>query len=203
MQIILHKINSIKQLIKIPHKYGVEVDVRGFGKKILLSHDPIKLVKNYDELEHYLQNFNHAFIIFNIKEAGYEKNVIELAKKYKIKNYFLLDVEFPFFYQATRNDGIRKIAIRYSEAEPIEYAEAQVINGQALVDWIWIDTNTKLPLDKKNLLKMKLFKTCLVCPERWGRPQDIALYIEKMKQLNFKPDAVMTSEKNIPQWEKF
>lgn len=204
MQVIIHCVNKIDNLKEVPLKYGVEIDVRGYGDKILLNHDPIDDPSKYDELEVYLQNFSHAFVIFNTKETGYEQKIIDLAEKYNIskEKYFLLDVEFPYLYRATRKEGIRNIAARYSEAEPIEMAEAQIINGQPLLEWVWIDTNTILPLDKNIINRLKPFKTCLVCPERWERPQDITPYAQKMKDLNFKLDAVMTAQKYAEQWEK-
>ena len=203
MRIIIHRINKIEQLKEIPRKYGIEIDIRGYGNKMLLNHDPIDDPTKYDELETYLQNFSHAFIIFNIKETGYEQKIIDLAEKYKISKdkYFLLDVEFPYLYHATRKEGIRNIAMRYSEAEPIEMAEAQIINGQPLLDWVWIDTNTILPLNENIVNRLKPFKTCLVCPDRWGRPQDIAPYARKIKDLNLKPNAIMTAQKYAKQWE--
>jgi hypothetical protein len=202
MNIIIHRINSIERLVTIPKKYGVEIDVRGYGDRLLLNHDPIDDSQKYDELEEYLKNFNHDSIIFNLKEAGYEQRVIDLAKKYGVKKYFLLDVEFPYLYRATRTEGVRNIAVRYSEAEPIEAVEAQMKDGKPLLDWVWIDTNTVLPLNEDVVERLKPFKTCLVCPERWGRPEDIEPYIRKMKSLGFKLDAVMTAEKYVPMWEK-
>ena len=86
---IIHRINTIEELKNIPKEYGIEIDVRGYGNKLLLNHDPIDPDKQYDELEEYLSNFNHAFIIFNIKEAGYEDKIIGLARKHNIENYFL------------------------------------------------------------------------------------------------------------------
>src|SRR3989344_2587344 len=201
MLYIIHRVNKIERLKTIPEKYGVEIDIRGYGEKMLLNHDPIDRPEKYDELEEYLKNFHHAFVIFNVKEAGYEQRIIDLAKKYGIKNYFLLDVEFPYLYRATRKEGVRKIAVRYSEAEPIEAVEAQVVDGQPLLDWVWIDTNTQLQLDADIVRRLQGFKTCLVCPERWGRPADIAAYVAEMKALNFSPTAVMTSLEEAPQWE--
>lgn len=203
MIIIIHRINTIQKLKQIPVKYGVEIDIRGYGDKILLNHDPIDNPNDYDELEDYLKNYNHSFIIFNVKEAGYEQRIIDLAKKYSIEKYFLLDVEFPYLYRATRKEGIRQIAVRYSEAEPIEAVEAQIKNQTPLLDWVWIDTNTTLPLNKDIINRLKPFKTALVCPERWGRPKDIPSYIKKMKELKFKPDAVMTAYEYAEEWEKY
>lgn len=202
MQIIIHRVNTIELLKKIPETYGVEVDIRGYGSKLFLHHDPIKDPAVHDELEAYLNNFRHAFIIFNMKEAGYEDRIIALARERGIENYFFLDVEFPFLYRATRRDSFRKIAVRYSEAEPIEAVEAQIINGKTLLDWVWVDTNTQLPLNHDIVERLKPFKTCLVCPERWGRPEDIVPYIAKIKLLNFTLDAVMTSEAYASEWEQ-
>lgn len=184
MIIVIHRVNSIRELKKIPPKYGVEVDVRGFGKKIILNHEPLK---NGDELEAYLRQFHHRFIILNIKESGIEKRVIALAKKFNIKNYFLLDVEFPYLYQAARK-GERHIAVRYSEDEPI----ATALTYKGKVDWVWIDTQTKLPLKKKIVQQLRGFKTALVSPERWGRARDVPAYLKEMEALNFKPNLVMT-----------
>ncbi|MEK6893470.1 MAG: hypothetical protein AABX07_04660 [Nanoarchaeota archaeon] len=203
MLIIIHRVNKIEQLRKVPKEYGVEIDIRGYGSRLVLTHDPINEKGSYDELEDYLKEFAHRFIIFNMKEAGYEQRVIDLAKKYKIENYFLLDVEFPFLYQATRKQGFKKITVRYSEAEPIEYVEAQLKDGEPLLDWVWIDVNTLLPLNENVIKTLSKFKTCIVCPERWGRPQDIKNYIDQMKKLDFKPDAVMTSEPYVEEWKRF
>ena len=204
MLIIRHRVNTIQELKETPQEYGVEIDIRGYGSKLVLTHEPINEQGKYDELEEYLQNFQHAFIIFNMKEAGYEQRVIDLTERYGIQNYFLLDVEFPYLYNATRKQRVRKIAVRYSEAEPIEAVESQISEtGQPLLDWVWIDVNTILPLNQDIVNRLSKFKTCLVCPERWGRPEDIPNYIEKMKQLNFKPDAVMTSMNYADLWKNF
>jgi hypothetical protein len=203
MILISHKINTIQELKETSKEHGVEIDIRGYGSKLVLTHDPINEQGKYDELEEYLEHYNHKFIIFNLKEAGYEQRVIDLAKKYGIEDYFLLDVEFPYLYVATRTKGIKKIAVRYSEAEPIEYVEAQIDeNGNPLVEWVWIDTNTQLPLNEDIVKRLSKFKTCLVCPERWSRPEDIPKYIQKMKNLGFKLDAVMTNKVVIDQWKE-
>lgn len=198
---IIHRVNKIAQLKQIPKEFGVEIDVRGYGNRILLNHDPIDDPSKYDELEEYLKHYDHSFIIFNIKEAGYEKRVLDLASKYGIEDYFLLDVEFPFIYRATRKDNFKKIAIRYSEAEPVENVLAQMQDGKPLVDWVWIDTNTMLPIDESVLKKLKSFKTCIVCPDRWGRQDDIPKYVSMIKNLGFKPDAVMTTLEHVNRWD--
>ncbi len=42
MEIIIHKINSIKMLKKIPNKFGTEIDIRAYKSNLILSHDPKK-----------------------------------------------------------------------------------------------------------------------------------------------------------------
>ncbi|VVB78736.1 Uncharacterised protein [uncultured archaeon] len=201
MLIIRHRVNKISELKQTPRELGVEIDIRGYGKELLLNHNPLENPEKYDRLEDYLKEFDHSFVIFNLKEAGYEQKIIDLAKKNGIENYFLLDVEFPYFYNATRKQGFRKIAVRYSEAEPIEFSLAQ----KGLVDWVWVDTNTKLPLNQEIYSRFKDagFKLCLVCPERWGRPKDIDNYQRLMKEDGIKPDAVMTSLDNVEKWKNY
>lgn len=201
MQLYIHRINTIEALATVPTRYGVEIDIRNEGGELLLSHDPIVPECSYDRLEDYLEAFAHYGIIFNLKEAGLEDRVLSLAAKYNIQNYFLLDVEFPYLYRATRREGIREIAVRFSEAEPIEMVEAQMQDGVPLLDWVWIDTNTTLPLSADTVLRLTPFKTCLVCPERWGRPEDIPQYAAQMRALSFTPTAIMTALPHAQTWE--
>ena len=93
MEIIAHRINKISKLKNLPKKFGAEIDLRSHGSKIVLNHDPFK---PGEKLEDYLSNYNHGTLILNVKESGIEMDVIKLAKKYNIKNFFLLDVEMPF-----------------------------------------------------------------------------------------------------------
>lgn len=195
MMIFIHRVNTITQLKTVAPEFGVEVDVRADGQDLVLNHEPFA---GGERLTDYLDAYQHSGIIFNIKEAGIEQRVIDLAKQQGVTNYFLLDVEFPYLYRATRT-GVRDIAIRYSEDESIE----TTLKYQGLVDWVWIDTNTRLPLDAHVTQQLKNFKTCLVCPERWGRPHDIAAYIAQLHELHFPLTAVMTAQAYAPQWQQF
>lgn len=194
---IIHRVNTIEGLKNTPSCYGVEVDVRALGDKLILNHEPHQ---KGDDLRDYLKYYKHRFMIFNIKEDGIEEEIIDLAKRNEITDYFFLDVEYPFIYRAINKLGFRKIAARFSETEPIEFA----LSHKGLLDWVWVDTNTKLPLDKLSYMKLKQagFKICLVCPERWGRPEDIALYKQQLQQDNIEIDAVMTSLKFANKWLK-
>jgi len=200
MEIIIHRVNTLEKLKRVPIDFGIEIDIRGYGNKLYLSHDPIGENSEYCELDALLSAYQHKTIVFNVKEAGYEQKIIDCATKHNIDDYFFLDVEFPYFYNATRNLNFKKIAIRYSEAEPIENVLTQVAENKPLCDWVWIDTNTMLPLNANTNEQLRGFKTCLVCPERWGRPHDIKPYRKKISELNFKLDAVMTSLECVKDW---
>ena len=149
MKIIIHRVNKIKELRKIPAKYGVEIDIRSYEKKLVLNHEP---ASTGDGLNEYLKNFNNSILIANIKEAGIENKVLKLIKKYRIKKYFLLDVEFPFIYNSS-NSGEKNISIRFSEKESIE----TVKNFVNKVNYVWIDTFTKFPINKNNLKILNKF----------------------------------------------
>lgn len=210
--IICHRINRNAELSLIPKRFGVEVDVRHDNRsnRLYLSHDP----GTGDDLEEYLSNFQHRHIIFNIKEAGIEQRCMELAAKYKISpdRYFLLDVEFPYLYRAcgfphreairarrvAHDQYVRSIAVRYSEAEPIE--QAACLRG--LVDWLWMDTNTRLPFSPEIVPVLNHFRVCLVCPERWGRADDIVPYAQALRGAKFALDAVMTNVAHAEEWER-
>jgi hypothetical protein len=194
MKIIIHRVNKIKELRAISTKYGVEIDIRSYGKKLVLNHEP---AASGDELEKYLKNFSHSILIANIKEAGIENKVLKLIKKYRVKKYFLLDVEFPFIYNAS-NSGEKNISIRFSEKESIE----TVKNFVNKVNYVWIDTFTKFPINKKNLSILNKFHKCLVSPDRWNRPEDIKKYKKIIFDQKIKIESVMTSKKYINVWEK-
>jgi len=194
MELIIHRINKIVDLKKIPQNFGCEIDLRTDGSNIVLNHEPFK---KGDFLIDYLDEYNNGTLVLNIKESGIEDLVISELKKRDINDYFLLDLEFPYIYSAVRKN-IRDIAIRFSEDEPIQMLEKYI----ELVDWVWIDTNTILPIDNSNISILNKTKSCLVCPERWGRSEDILKYRIKLNNLGFTPTAVMTSLDNINNWEK-
>ncbi len=192
MEFIIHRINKIKDLKLIPKKFGTEIDIRTKGSKLILNHEPFV---NGDQLEDYLESYKNKTLVLNLKEAGIEKEVLNLVKKYQIKSYFLLDVEMPYMFSACKN-GQKNIAVRFSEYEDIALTKYFVNK----LKWVWIDTATKLPLNKTNIKIISKFKSILVCPERWGRIKDIKKYKKKLIELKFKPHAIMTSGNCLSNW---
>ena len=193
MEIIIHRVNTIKELKKVDQKFGAEIDVRAWRSDLILTHEPFQ---EGEKLENYLDEYHHGTLVLNIKEAGIENEVLRIVRQRPcVESYFLLDVEFPYLYQASRN-GERNIAVRFSEDESIKTVEKYV----GMVNWVWIDTNTCLPISDDNKDVLDHFKTCLVCPERWGRPQEISYYIEMINLLKVRIDSVMTSYKQSANW---
>lgn len=195
MEIVVHRINTIEGLKSVPPHFGVEIDLRARGSELYLHHDAFR-ASGADAFVDYLDTYRHGLLVLNIKEAGIEAEVLRLVRERGIERYFLLDVEFPYLYRASRQ-GERNIAVRYSEDESIATALAY----KERVDWVWIDTNTRLPLDSAVKAQLTGLKTCLVCPERWGRLQDIPAYKAQLAALDFKLDAVMTSLACAPLWQ--
>lgn len=193
---IAHRINTIKELKEVPAEYGVEVDLRDCGQRLIMVHDPMS---HGEDFEKYLKHYHHKLIILNIKSERIEFKVLELLKKYKVKNYFFLDSSFPMIYTLSEA-GQKNIAARFSELEPIESA----LRIKNRIKWLWVDCPSRFPVDKKiyGLIKKAGLKTCLVSPELWGRYADVEKYIEYIRKNKFVFDAVCTKAKNIPVWQK-
>ena len=195
MEIIIHRVNTVDKLKEVDISHGAEIDIRASGRNLILNHEPYS---TGESLVDFLNEYSHGTLVLNIKEAGIEDDVLDLVRQRKnIEKYFLLDVEFPYLYRASKA-GEKNLAVRFSEEEPIE--AANIFAGK--VDWVWIDTNTELPVTPREKPVLDKYKKCLVCPERWGRPGDIAKYWSQMSAIGFELDAVMTSARESKKWEE-
>ena len=186
MEIIIHRVNEISRLKEIPISYGVEIDIRAFGSKLILNHEPFE---SGDYLEDYLAEYGQeqGTIVLNIKEAGIENEVLRLVREAQIKSYFLLDVEYPYILQSDASDCPLDIAVRFSEQETIQNVSCQ----QGRLNWVWLDCVTKNPVEIAHIPILSNFKNCLVCPSRWKRPKEISQYRDFFND-NMRLDAVMT-----------
>ena len=194
MEIIFHRRNTIKELISTPNIYGVEIDIRTFSGKLIVSHDPyLETI----ELEEWLAFYKHGILIANSKEEGLEQKILELFAKYKIENFFFLDQSFPFLIKTIKN-GEKRCAIRLSEYESIK----TVLSLKGLLNWIWVDYFTKFPINKSEfeLLKENGFKICIVSPELQGYgKKEVSLLKEFLKKNDIRIDAVCTKKPEL--WE--
>lgn len=196
MEFIAHRINKLEELEKLPKKYGVEIDLRdNVDGKIYINHDPFILGEDFEE---YLKQYNHGTMILNIKSERIELKILELLKKYNIKDYFFLDSSFPMV-KLLSDQGEKNIALRYSEYEGLDTLEKM----QGKVDWVWVDCFTKLPIDNEIYKKVKNmgYKLCLVSPELQGQPEKIELYAKQIKNGKIKFDAICTKEYNVEKWK--
>ena len=194
MEIIIHRINKIKELKKIPTTFGTEVDIRAYRSKLILNHEP---KQTGEDLDDYLENYKNGTLILNIKESGIEDEVIKKVKSYKqIKNFFLLDVEIPYLFNSMKLNK-NYCAIRTSYYEPIK----SILKYKKIFNWLWIDTIKNISFDDNREKKiLKNFKKCLVCPERWGMPQKIKFYKSYFRKNKINLDAIMTSMKYSKVW---
>jgi hypothetical protein len=164
MLLIEHRVNTVAHLKEIPPDRGVEIDIRDYDGELRLVHDPLE---SGERLADYLDHFRHALVIFNSKCDGLESRIQYLARERGIENYFFLDTALPSLVQLTRR-GERRAAVRYSEFEPVELA----LRFAGLVDWVWVDCFTHLPLDSVHYRLLKRhFKICLVSPELQKHPR--------------------------------
>lgn len=193
MQIILHRRNTIETLKNTPSRYGVEIDIRSYGNRLVLQHDPFQCGENFED---WLSHYNHRTLVLNVKEEGLEGQIVELMKRHQVEDYFFLDMSFPFIIRKSTN-GLKNIAVRYSEYESIE----TVVAIHCRVSWVWIDSFTCIPQvaeHYRRFQEMKL-KICVVSPELLGRSGDeIPAYLDWLKQHVIDIDAVCT--KNPTLW---
>ncbi len=196
MNIILHRRNTLKDLIATPKNYGVEVDIRSFGEKLIIHHDPYVDGESFEE---WITAYQHGTLILNVKEEGLEQRLIRIMASKGINDYFFLDQSFPFLVKWA-NAGEHRSAVRVSEFETIE--TALTLGGK--VNWIWVDCFNYFPLSNEDAQRLKNagFKLCLVSPELQGRDaeKEIPLLVKLLGERGIKADAVCT--KRLDLWEK-
>lgn len=185
MIIVNHRVNTVTALQGTPREYGVEIDIRPYNNRLILNHEPFKDGEN---LETFLQNYNHKLLILNVKSEGIEKNVLDLVNNYNIQDYFFLDITFPFMIKYIKQ-GWSKMALRFSEYESIETCLA--LKGKA--DWVFVDNFTKLPVENNSFsILKKYFKLCIVSPELLNRGAEIPSTQKLVK--DYRIDAVLADD---------
>ena len=170
--------------------------MRDYRNQIILHHDPFK---KGDAFSKFLENYNHRFLILNIKSEGIEIKVLRILKKFNIKKYFFLDCSFPSIIKLIKSKN-RNIAIRISDYESFDNLKKM----KYLVKWVWIDCFKKIPLNQKNynLIKKYKFKICLVSPELHGRKINNKRVIDLIKRKKIRIDMLCTKIKFFQTWRK-
>jgi hypothetical protein len=113
VQFIAHRRNSAAELAVTPREYGLEIDLRSIGSRLVLQHDPYV---EGEDFEAWLGGFAHDTLILNVKEEGLEARLLALMAQHRIENFFFLDQSFPFLIKTARS-GERRCAVRVSEYE--------------------------------------------------------------------------------------
>ena len=99
MIIIQHRVNKLIDYKKVPFSHGIEVDVRYHENNLILNHEPFDHhTQTNTKLIDLLKKWsNKGPIVLNLKSEGIENVCIETMRKYKIKNWFFLDMSMPYF----------------------------------------------------------------------------------------------------------
>jgi hypothetical protein len=195
MIFVSHRINTIKKLNKTPKFYGVEIDLRDYKKKIILSHDPFKSGESFYE---FLKKYDHKFLILNVKNEGIELNILKILKKFKIKNYFFLDCTFPSLINLTKK-GIKNIAIRVSDYESFHTLR----NMKYLAKWVGLECFKHLHPDENTykLIKQYKYQLWLVSPELHRRKIGNRKFLKLVKSQKIKIDMLCTKQDFFENWK--
>jgi len=196
MKFISHRRNTVAELRATDTKYGIEVDIRSDGGRLVIHHDPFAPGEDFED---WITAYQHGTLILNVKEEGLESRLISLMQSLKIGDYFFLDQSFPFLVKWSRA-GEHRCAVRVSEFESVD--TALTLAGK--VDWVWVDCFTHFSLtgDEATKLKNAGFKLCLVSPELQGRNAEVEIpeLALALKERNIEAEAVCTKRPDL--WEK-
>ena len=128
VKIIIHRVNKIKNYNKLKNFYGIETDVRDYGKKLILSHDPHK---NGEDFFKFINNVN-KIVFLNIKSSGLLKKILRFIKNKKI---FLLDISFSEFNYLYEKNLLDRVLLRFSSYERFDFKKKYFKK----IEWIWYD----------------------------------------------------------------
>lgn len=195
MKLIAHRRNTVAELRATKTTYGVEVDIRSEGQRLIIHHDPFMTGESFDE---WLDSYRHGTLILNVKEEGLEGRLIALATSKGIEDFFFVDQSFPFLVKSLKA-GERRCAVRVSEFESVE--TALTLAGK--IDWVWVDCFTRFPLTDVDASRLQRagFKLCLVSPELQGRSSEaeIPALASLLKNRGINAEAVCTKRPDL--WE--
>jgi len=196
VKLIAHRRNTLADLTSTPESYGVEVDIRSYGDRLIIHHDPFRAGESFDA---WIAAYRHGTLILNVKEEGLEDRLIACMRDRGIEDYFFLDQSFPFLIK-TASKGERRCSVRVSEFEALDTAVA--LAGK--IDWVWVDCFSRFPLDRAAWLRLKDagFRLCLVSPELLGRVSEAEIFAQRslFAEWGVEPDAVCSKLAMIPAW---
>lgn len=193
MKLIAHRRNTLAELAATPPEYGIEVDIRSIGERLVIHHDPFT---EGEAFEDWIAAYRHGTLILNVKEEGLERRLIDLMARHKIADWFFLDQSFPFLVKWSKA-GERRCAVRVSEFESVE--TALTLAGR--IDWVWVDCFTRFALSGPDAARLRQagFKLCLVSPELQGRGAELEIpaLAALLAERGIEADAVCTKRPDL------
>lgn len=144
--------------------FGFETDLRDYGGKLVISHNPPKgnEITVESVLGMYSQKCSNAPLALNIKADGLQAMAKELLDKYGIDNYFFFDMSIcdtlPYISQQL------KIASRCSEFE----LEMPFYKDSTIV-WVDFFADDSLGIAETERILRDGKAACVVSPELHGR----------------------------------
>lgn len=194
--LIAHRKNTIAELKATPQQYGIEVDIRSYGDRLVIHHDPFA---EGEDFVSWLKAYRHGTLILNVKEEGLEERLVGLMNEHGITDFFFLDQSFPFLVKWSKK-GLHQAAVRVSEFESLE--TAMTLAGK--VDWVWVDHFSHFPLSHEQATQLQQagFKLCLVSPELQGFEADASIdaLCSQLRERNIAPEAICTKRPDL--WER-
>lgn len=152
--------------LALDSRFGIETDLRDFGGRLVISHDPPStnafFVEDFFSMVASI-SFGETPLALNIKSDGLRSMLKDLLKQHSIENYFCFDMSFPETLAYSRY-GLRYFTRQSEyEREPVLYADAAgVWMDMFSSDWITAsDIARHLDAGKE---------VAIVSPELHGRP---------------------------------
>jgi len=163
---VAHRINEIPRLETLSSDLGAEIDIRSAAGELILHHEPHAAGPKLDDfLRTYARTRKGRLLILNPKEDGLDGEILALAHRHGLENFFLLDLPYPSIVRLAVREGERRVAVRFSEFETAE--SALRLAGKAA--WVWVDCFDGKPPEAAQVRELRqAFRVCLVSPELAG-----------------------------------
>lgn len=194
--ICAHRVNDPVALRAVPARFGVEIDLRSAGGRLILVHDAFTEGPDFED---WLAGYAHAFIVVNTKEEGLEQRITAALDAHGVQEWAFLDQSFPFMVRSLRS-GETRTMVRVSEFESIQTALALDPRPR----WVWVDSFTGAWPAAQSLrtLANHGFRLMVVSPELQARsPQDeIAVVTARFEEAGVPLHGVCTKRPDL--WEQ-
>ncbi|MCB9682144.1 MAG: hypothetical protein H6733_11825 [Alphaproteobacteria bacterium] len=195
MIVVAHRRNTVAELAATPPELGVEVDVRSFGDRLVVVHDPFV---DGVPFETWLRGYRHALLVVNTKEEGLVEHVLPVLRAHGVERFFFLGPPVPELLPFAAH-GERRFSVRVSEVHHPGTALALADR----VDWVWLDGFAGFPVDAATAraLHDAGLAVCLVSPELYGRdPDEVDAYAAAARATGVPFAAVCTRQ--VARWQR-